>query len=194
MIADRGPFAYAGQPENHDAEILALFHEWLDVCRILDETLDYEGDADKEARWNAAAGRQCEIEDRIFAYHGGPVGLAVKTFLDIYRDVANWAPCAHQLRLNDDQDRPGWMESLLRDAAALVPEIGECAAAVIHDDAVLIEAEMQVDWSREYLSEPAGPHERPEHRADVEGGPILGHSAAIGCRLRAPMVAKAEGF
>ena len=28
----------------------------------------------------------------------------------------------------------------------------------------------------------------------VEGGPILGHSAATGCRLRAPMVPKAERF
>jgi hypothetical protein len=28
----------------------------------------------------------------------------------------------------------------------------------------------------------------------VEGGPILGHSAAIGCRLRAPIVSKAERF
>jgi hypothetical protein len=28
----------------------------------------------------------------------------------------------------------------------------------------------------------------------VEGGPILGHSAAAGCRLRAPMVPKAERF
>jgi hypothetical protein len=30
--------------------------------------------------------------------------------------------------------------------------------------------------------------------ADVEGGPILGHSAATGCRLRAPIVPKAERF
>jgi hypothetical protein len=28
----------------------------------------------------------------------------------------------------------------------------------------------------------------------VEGGPILDHSAATGCRLRAPMVPKAERF
>jgi hypothetical protein len=31
-------------------------------------------------------------------------------------------------------------------------------------------------------------------REGVEGGPILGHSAATGCRLRAPMVPKAERF
>ena len=31
-------------------------------------------------------------------------------------------------------------------------------------------------------------------REAVEGGPILGHSAAIGYRLRAPMVRKAERF
>jgi hypothetical protein len=33
-----------------------------------------------------------------------------------------------------------------------------------------------------------------ERSGYVEGGPILGHSAATGCRLRAPMVPKAERF
>jgi hypothetical protein len=34
----------------------------------------------------------------------------------------------------------------------------------------------------------------PVHLLVVEGGPILGHSAAAGCRLRAPIVPKAERF
>ena len=50
---------------------------------------------------------------------------------------------------------PGWnaalLASILRDAAALVPEIGECAAAVVHEDAVLIDAEMGVDWCHDRM-------------------------------------------
>src|SRR4051812_32416144 len=151
MIADRDPFAYAGLPENQDAKILALFHQWLNVCRVLDETRDYKEDSDEEARWDAACDRQCEIEDRIFECRGGPIGLAVKTFIGIYRDVANWTPSASQLRFEEDQNQAEWMASMLRDAAALVPEIGECAAAVVHDDAALIDADMQAQWASWYL-------------------------------------------
>ena len=105
MIEDRDPFAYAGRQETQGAEILALFHEWLDVCRVLDANHNYDGDDDREARWDAACDRQSEIEDRIFACRGGAVGLAVKAFLDIYRDTANWAPSASQVRVDDDHSR-----------------------------------------------------------------------------------------
>src|SRR4051794_15576441 len=47
----------------------------------LDETRDHDEDG---IRWNAACDRRCEIEDQIFEYRGGAIGLAVKTFLDIY--------------------------------------------------------------------------------------------------------------
>ena len=57
---------------------------------------------------------------------------------------------------------PGWntalLASILRDAAALVPEIGERAAAVIHEDAALIDAEMGVGWCHDRLgTRPGGP-------------------------------------
>ena len=57
---------------------------------------------------------------------------------------------------------PGWnvtlLVSILRDAAVLVPEIKECAAAVIHEDAALIDAEIGVCWCHDRLAtEPRGP-------------------------------------
>lgn len=167
MIADPAPFAYAGIPENQDAEIIALFHEWLDACRVLDENVDYEGNEDKEARYDAACDRQCDVESRIFELPAGPHGLAVKLFLHAYSETANWAPSCSQLRFEEDQDQMGWLASMLHDAAALVPEIGECAAAVIHADAVLIDADMWAQWARRSLSHPPMPYERPEHRAET---------------------------
>jgi hypothetical protein len=44
--------------------------------------------------------------------------------------------------------------SMLRDAAMVLPEITELAAAVIHEDAVLIDAEVDLCWLREVLSNP----------------------------------------
>jgi len=43
---------------------------------------------------------------------------------------------------------------MLRDAAMVLPEITELAAAVIHEDAVLIDAEMDLCWLRKVLSSP----------------------------------------
>jgi hypothetical protein len=148
IARSRGWFP-VGRHENQDAEILALFHEWLDVCRILDETGDHdERDPNNEdtIRWNAACKEQVDVEDRIFECRGGPIGLAVKTFIDVYRDTSNWTPLTAQIRIEEDHDRAGWLTSLLRDAAALVPEIAECAAAIVHEDAALIDAEMTLEW------------------------------------------------
>lgn len=46
---------------------------------------------------------------------------------------------------------------MLRDAARIVPEIGELAAAVLHPDAVLIDAEIGIAWCLQILSEPPNP-------------------------------------
>jgi hypothetical protein len=43
---------------------------------------------------------------------------------------------------------------MLRDAAAIVPEIGELAAPVLHEDAPLIDAQIEIQWARDRLAEP----------------------------------------
>ena len=74
----------------------------------------------------------------------------MKTFILLRSECSDWAPSLAQIRCEDlfRAGDPGWnaalLASILRDAAALVPEIGECAAAVVHEDASLISAEMGV--------------------------------------------------
>jgi hypothetical protein len=62
---------------------------------------------------------------------------------------------------------------MLRDAAAIVPEIGELAAPVLHEDAALIDAQIAIRWARDRLAEPVNPRlaeiwgdEWPEHEAE----------------------------
>jgi hypothetical protein len=47
--------------------------------------------------------------------------------------------------------------AMLRDAAAIVPEIGELAAPVLLEDAALIDAEIEIKWARDLLAEPDNP-------------------------------------
>jgi len=58
-------------------------------------------------------------------------------------------------------DDPDWETrfavALLRDAAAIVPEIRELAAPVLHEDAALIDAEIEIQWARIMLAEPINP-------------------------------------
>jgi len=61
---------------------------------------------------------------------------------------------------------PEWVISLLRDAAAIVPEIGECAAAVVHEDAKLIAAEMDLEWVTAVLDDPRQP-KPPDRLAEI---------------------------
>jgi hypothetical protein len=160
-------FALGGRQENQDSDILALFHQWLEACRVLDKINKKIGDGDDTPEWNEACDRQGDIEGRIFACHGGPLGLAVKTFLHLYRYTSNWAPSLSQLRFDGSEDQPlVWLESMLRDAAGLVPQIGECAAAVLHVDAELIDADMDAQWASDRLADPPGPCETPESRND----------------------------
>jgi hypothetical protein len=150
-------------PALDDAEILVLFAQWLDVCRELDGFGD--DIPDDEPRWNELCDRQHDIESSIFECRGGAIGLAVKTFLHLYREFANWTPLSEQIRLEGDEQgiTPSWVVSLLRDAADVVPEIGECAAAIIHEDAALIEADMDIEWTERY-GRLDSPYERPEWR------------------------------
>jgi hypothetical protein len=162
------PFALGGRQDDNDAEILALFRKWLDTCRQLDGVDDDVSDDDSE--WNALCDRQWHIEDSIFECRGGAAGLSVKTFLHLYREFANWTPLNEQIKLDGDETgiHRSWVTSILRDAAAAVPEIGECAAAIIHEDADLIAADMVVEWTVRYggLDSPLHPFERPEWRQE----------------------------
>ena len=51
------------------------------------------------------------------------------------------------------------MASLLRDAARQVPELAELAAPIIHEDALLIDADIEIQWCRDQLALP--PHHYP---------------------------------
>src|SRR5690349_14012709 len=119
MIADRDPFAYAGEPKNQDAEILALFYGWLAVCEERDRI-----DDDDEAAINDNDRRMLSIERAIAASCGGAVSLAVKAFIDCRRSKERWTPKTAQLRFFGDCDCDSDLyASLLRDAAMIVPEI-----------------------------------------------------------------------
>jgi len=173
MIADRDPFALTrpdptpeqieiarargwfpvGRHENQDAHILSLFREWLNVCAERDAL----GDDDEDAI-NDVVNRMTAIENAIYSCRGGATGLAIKAFFSCRLDCNNWTPSAAQIRLEEDKsdDPCGWIESTLRDAAAIVPEIGECAAAIIHEDAPLIAADILAHWAAECLADPPG--------------------------------------
>ena len=158
-MMDNDCFALGGEQNDDDAEILALFRQWIAECGIADGAKEYA------PAWQDALDRRYEIERRITDTYCGPAGLAVKTFILLRSECSDWSPCLAQIRCEDlfRASDPGWnaplMASILRDAAALVPEIGECAAAVLHEDAALISAEMGLGWCRNRLAtEPRGLH------------------------------------
>jgi len=106
---------------------------------------------------------------RSFARPGGVVALAVKTFLYIREGFTCWAPKRAYLR-PDDNDGALAVE-LLRAVAEIVPEIAELSAAIIHDDAALIAADMDVIWARTVLVENAtviGRAPRQERLSEIE--------------------------
>ena len=158
MADNFDPFALGGGQSDGDAEILALFRQWIGESRIAD------GIEEEAPAWHEAMDRRYEIERRIASCRCGPAGLAVKTFILLRSECSDWTPSLAQIRCEDlfRAGDPGWnaalLASILRDAAALVPEIGECAAAVVHEDAALIDAEMGVGWCHDRLgTKPGGP-------------------------------------
>jgi hypothetical protein len=142
----RDPFAIARHDADGDARVLALFHDWLDACREMDRIPD-----DDEAGASDAYDRRAEIEDEITATPGGPVALAVKIYIyQRMEEASYWTPDLAMLRCPQLLDgTPDLTISLLRDAARLVPELAELAAPIIHEDAVLIDADIEVQWCRE---------------------------------------------
>jgi hypothetical protein len=77
---------------------------------------------------------------------GDAVTLAVKTFLYLRVDFDIYAPGGY---LRIEEDHPNfWAVKLLHTMAGLVPEIAELAAPIIHEDAELIDADMEIQWAR----------------------------------------------
>jgi hypothetical protein len=156
-----GSFTLGGWQDDGDPEILALFCQWIGECRVAD------GIEEDAPAWHEAMDRRFEIERRIASCRYGPAGLAVKTFILLRSECSDWTPSLAQIRCEDlfRAGDPGWntalLASILRDAAALVPEIGECAAAVVHEDAALIDADIGVGRCHDRLgTRPGGPRLR----------------------------------
>ena len=136
-----------------DELVLSLFRQWIAVCGEVDALAPQaeETDAGRNVhqRWN-------EIEDEIMASPpGGAVALAIKAYICIRQshDGGGWSSHTAMLRLNeDDRDNFDHEAGVLRSAAALVPEIGELAASIVHEDAELIDADTEVAWVHELLT------------------------------------------
>src|SRR5438105_3422717 len=136
------------QRDNGDARVRALFQDWLNACRAADRHVD---DADRTA-YDAALARMDEIERHISATPGGGAALAIKTYLWHREDSSKWVPDYATARFPElfDGECERWDEdlvvSMLRDAAKQVPELAELAAPTIHEDAPLIDADIEIQW------------------------------------------------
>jgi hypothetical protein len=62
-----------------------------------------------------------------------------------------WAPMPYQRRDRSVEEPPLFF-GLLEDMARAVPEIAELLAPIVHEDAELIDAEMEVGWARTVLN------------------------------------------
>ncbi|HZK89969.1 MAG TPA: hypothetical protein VFC56_07485 [Stellaceae bacterium] len=148
-------FALGGQQEG-DEPVLPLFREWIVVCGEVDALSDEEQNDERNPKAMDVFERWNEIEDEIMSSPpGGAVALAIKAFLVIRQshDGGGWGKQTAMLRLNEDaRDNVEYEMSVLRNAATFVPEIAELAAAIIHEDAELIDLDIEVAWAREVLA------------------------------------------
>ena len=144
------PAPMATPADAADSKAVTLFREWIERNREADNEKDDE-------LLDAILKRGDAIEAEIFAIRGGALAaLAIKTFLVLHFDYAeNWAPrgVLRKSAIFDCEGGEGYLIdqfviATLRDAASVVPEIGELAAALIHPDAELIDAELNVEWAR----------------------------------------------
>src|ERR1051325_3926343 len=152
--ANLDPFAFARADADGDARVLTLFRDWLDATTAMERHCFDED----QTEYDAAADRQTAIEEEIARISGGAVTLAIKIFLRERFEISGWAPEPGMIRwmpLDDTEEERGWADdftaSILRDAAKLVPELAELCAPVIHEDAVLIDADIDVQWCRDRL-------------------------------------------
>ena len=141
-----------------DTLALSLFRQWIAAA----DEYDQQFAACRSQADYPAGDLMTELEDRILETSGGPVSLAIKTLFRIRQDHAAWTGETRLLRIEEAfTDESGWdievAVSILRDAAVIVPEIGELAAPVLHEDAPLIDAEIGVRWCRDRLAEEPNP-------------------------------------
>ena len=141
--------------ETAEVPVLELFRQWLDASREADRLLDAD-----ETEYNAAVGLMATLEEQIIATPGGAVALAIKTYFLLKNEHSNWAPQDATLRYPEIFAEEGgtWsadiVVSILRDAAAQVPVLAELAAPIIHEDASLIDADIEITWCRNRLADP----------------------------------------
>jgi hypothetical protein len=152
------PVLAAVTASDGDALALSLFRQWIAATHEYDrQYAATPDDADCPA-----GDLMTEIEDRILEISGGAVALALKTHFAVRQNHGAWTGEVRLLRIREFfDDDPDWETrfavALLRDAAAIVPEIRELAATVLHEDAALIDAEIEIQWARIMLAEPINP-------------------------------------
>lgn len=152
-MSDLDPFALGGRQDG-DELVLSLFRQWIAVCDEVDAAIDAKAEAETNDDGRDVYDRWNEIEDEIMASPpGGAVALAIKAYICIRQshDGGSWSQRTAMLRF-DENDCHDHEVSVLRNAAALVPEIGELAASIIHEDAELIDLDMEVTWARVVLA------------------------------------------
>jgi len=154
------PFALA-RAEEGDELVLSLFHQWIAICGEVDALSDEEQNDERNPKAMDVFGRWNEIEDEIASSPpGGAVALAVKAYILIRQshDGGGWTGQTAMFRLKeDDRDNVEYEIGVLRNAATFVPKIAELAAAIIHEDAELIDLDIQVEWARELRLESLKP-------------------------------------
>jgi hypothetical protein len=167
---DQDAFGRGGRHDDDaDARVLALFHDWLGESRQLDRR---RNDEDR-TEYDAALERREAIEDEIISIPGGATASAIKAYLYLkIHACSSWAPENATLRMPElfDGEPNGWSEnivvSILRDAAKQVPELAELVAPILHEDAALIDADIEIRWGREVLADKKIPS-TPERKAEI---------------------------
>jgi hypothetical protein len=157
------PFAFARQ-EEEDARVLALFDQYLEAARASDQYLEavrVQHVQDEDEVFNALCRRMWDIDDEIIEIPGGPTALAIKSYFFLKHDCLHaWVGNAATLRcpeLFNGESHDFWIEAvvgIIRDAARQVPALAELVAPIIHEDASLIDADIEITWCRIRLADP----------------------------------------
>jgi hypothetical protein len=128
----------AGTP---DAAALTLFQDWIDLCHRRDEAYEAEED-DKAERLGE---QRDDVEAKIASVRGSRAADAIKTFLLVMNKIVQVCGPGGQLRdaslIGDNM-----ITNVLCDAAAVVPQLAELCAPIIHADARLIDADIEVGF------------------------------------------------
>ena len=163
-----------------NAQIVALFREWLahhgvNTPRQHQRRDRHSGGADPKALGNLSLH---DIEKEIIATPANDLAsISIKVYLVAYSRLdCAWSNdiilrCPEVFEEDPDPDDPdefyvmkdGILRSLLRDIARLVPEIAELCAPIIHEDAALIDADIEIQKCRKGLR-------TPDDDARIRGG------------------------